>query len=199
MDRWSWVVFVCWEWVCGRRQKRRAAKRLAAIEKRQTSEKYVVERQREFEQRTREDLEAGQPYAVRGCAAHVYRYLMREWFDRLADQCRYDEPKLKRLRKDWLDYMEALQASKASSYLSVELGHWTEREKYDLQAQEEKARLVAIENAFAEAAGPQAVEKLRGIRAMKWDSFSDEGEIAPKGHRYSGLGWRGDLDQLLPR
>ena len=44
--------------------------------------------------------------------------------------------------------------------------------------------------------GPEAVHRLRAIRAMRWDSFSDEGELLPKGYRYSGFGKR---DQLLPR
>jgi hypothetical protein len=166
------------------------------MEKRQPSEAYVFERQREFEERVRTDVKAGEPYAVRGCSAYIYRYLMCKWFDELADQSRHDGLKLRKLRRAWLGYIEALEASKASSYLSVELDDWAEREKYDLQAVEEKERVVAIEDAFAEAAGPEAVERLRGIRATRWDSFSDEGELAPKGHRYGGFG---DLDQLLPR
>ena len=88
MSHWSWAVFIHWESFNDRRQKRRAAKRLAEMEKRQTSEAYVFERQREFEERVRKDVKAGEPYAVRGCSAHIYRYLMCKWFDRLADRSR---------------------------------------------------------------------------------------------------------------
>jgi len=119
------------------------------MEKQQTSEAYVFERQREFEERMRDDVKAGEPYAVRGCSAHIYRYLMCKWFDRLADRSRHDELKLRRLRRDWLAYMEALEASKASSYLSVDLDDRTKRGEYDRQAEEEKKRVVAIEDAFA--------------------------------------------------
>jgi len=194
MGRWSWAVFILWEWFHDRRQKRRAAKRLADMEKRRTSEAYVIERQREFEERVRKDIKDGEPYAVRGCSAHIYRYLMCKWFDKLADQSRHDGLKLRKLRRAWLVYIEALEASKASSYLSVELDHWAEREKYDLQAQEEKAKLAAIQDAFAEAIGPEAVERLRGTRAMRWDTFSDEGELVLMGHRTpnepAGVGMR---------
>src|SRR5262249_1013281 len=149
-----------------------------------------------FEQRMREDVKAGEPYAVRGCSAHIYRYLMCKWFDKLADQSRHDVLRLRKLRRAWLGYIEALEASKASSYLRVELDHWGEREKYDLQAQEEKGKAGGIEDAFAEAIGPEAVERLRGTRAMRWDSFSDEGELVLMGNRPGGFA---ELDKLLPR
>jgi len=100
---------------------------------------------------------------------------------RLVAQSRYDKPKLGKLRKDWLIYMEMLETSRTSNFLSLESRDEAAREKHGRQAEEEKVQLVAIEDAFAEAIGPEAVEKLREIRAKTWDSFSDEGELGVEG------------------
>jgi hypothetical protein len=146
----------------------------------------------------RQGIEIGLPDAVRGHCAHVYRYLMREWFSKLAAQSRYDEPKLRKVRKDWLVYMELLEAKESSSFLSLEGRDEASREKYGRQAEEEKIQLAAIEDAFAEAISPEAVEKLREIRAKEWDSFNDAGELAPDGYRYLGF-TNGKIEQPIPR
>jgi hypothetical protein len=117
---------------------------------------------------------------------------------KLAAQNRYDEPKLKKVRHDWLVYMEALKQCSTHNFLSLEGSDEAKREKYGQEAHEDGLRAGAIENAFAEAVGPEAVEKLRQIRAKEHDSFSKAGELAPDGYRY-GLSRRGEPERPTPR
>ena len=205
MSEWSWlgVVLVALFFVYGwyhdhRVMPRRQAKQMAEAEKRRTSEEYVNQRQMEFEKRLREGAEIGLPDAVRGREAHIWRYLMLEWFNKLAAQSRYDESKLRKIRKDWLVYMELLEARKTSNFLALESDDDTERQKYDRQAEEQKLQLRAIEDAFAEAVGANALDKLREMRAKEWDSFNDAGELAPDGYRYRGF-TRGRAEEPVPR
>jgi hypothetical protein len=174
-------LFLLWAWRSDRRQKEQQAKQMAETEERRTSEEHVIQQQMKFEKRLHDGVEIGLPDAVRGRSAHIYRYLMREWFNKLAAQSRYDQPKLKKLRKDWLIYMEMLETSRTSNFLSLESRDEAAREKHARAAEEEKVQLAAIEDAFAEAIGPEAVEKLRETRARTWDSFSDEGELGVEG------------------
>lgn len=134
-----------------------------------------------------------------GQSAHIYRYLMREWFNKLTAQARYDEPKLKKVRKDWLIYMELLEARETSNFLSAEGSDEAKRSEYGRRAWEEKTQLEAIEDAFAEAMGAEAVEKLRQIRAKDVLSFSSMGELAPDGYWYPGFAPRGGVEKPLPR
>jgi hypothetical protein len=174
MSKWSWLFYILVAlfffaiWYDGR-SKRRQAKWSAEAEERRTSEEYVVQQQMKFEKRLRDGVEIGLPDAVRGRSAHIYLNLMRDWFNKLAAQSRYDEPKLRKLRKDWLIYMEMLETSRTSNFLSMESRDEAAREKHELQAEEEKVQLAAIEDAFAEAIGPEAVEKLRQIRGAEHD------------------------------
>ena len=172
-------LFFLWAWDL--RQKEQQAKQRAEAEERGTSEEYVIQQQMTFEKRLHDGVEIGLPVAVRGRSAHIYRYLMRGWFNKLAAQSRYDQPKLRKLRKDWLIYMEMLETSRTNNFLSVESRDQAARETHGRQAEKEKVQLAAIEDAFAEGIGPEAVEKLREIRARTWDSFSDEGELGAEG------------------
>jgi hypothetical protein len=206
MGEWLWLVvflvglFFLYGWYHDYRlMPKRHAKQMAEAEERRTSEEYVVEQQMKFEKRLRDGVEIGLPDAVRGRPAHIYLNLMRDWFNRLAAQARYDEPKLRKLRKDWLIYMEMLETSRTSNFLSMESPDEAAREKHERQAEEEKVQLVAIEDAFAEAIGSEAVEKLREIRAKEYDSFSDAGELAPDGYRYRNFRLRGVSNEPVPR
>jgi hypothetical protein len=206
LDRWSWIavvligLFFLYGWYHDYRlMPKRRAKQMAEAEERRTSEEYVVQQQMSFEERLRKGVEIGLPDAVRGRSAYLYRYLMREWFSKLAAQSRYDERKLRKVRKDWLIYMEMLETSRTSNFLSLESRDEAAREKYGREAEEEKVQLAAIEDVFAEGIGPEAVEKLREIRAKEYDSFSDAGELAPDGYRYMNFGLRGVSNDPVPR
>jgi len=123
-------LFFLWAWRSDRRQKERQSRQMAETEERRTSEEYVVQRQMAFEKRLHDGVEIGLPDAVRGRSAHIYRYLMREWFSKLVAQSRYDKPKLGKLRKDWLIYMEMLETSRTSNFLSLESRDEAAREKH---------------------------------------------------------------------
>ena len=172
-SNWQWVVaalvglYFLYGWYHDYRlMPKRRAEQMAEVEERRTSEEYVIQRQRKFEKRLREGVEIGLPDAVRGRSAHIYRYLMCEWFNKVAAQSRYDEPKLRKVRKDWLIYMEMLETSRTSNFLSLESRDEAAREKHGREAEEEKVQLAAIEDAFAEARqgyraldGPQRLSK----------------------------------------
>jgi hypothetical protein len=206
MSEWSWLVvisvglFFLYGWYHDYRlMPKRHAKQMAEAEQRRTSEEYVVQQQMKFEKRLRDGVETGLPDAVRGRSAHIYLNLMRDWFGKLAAQARYDEPKLRKLRKDWLIYMEMLETSRTSNFLSMESRDEAAREKHGREAEEEKVQLAAIEDAFAEAIGAEAVDKLRELRAKEYDSFSDAGELAPDGYRYRNFRHRGVSNEPVPR
>lgn len=158
---------------------KRDAKRMAEAEERRTSEEYVIEKQMKFEKRLRDGVDL--PDGIRGRAAHIYLHLMREWFNNLAAQSRYDEAKVKKLRKDWLIYMETLEDRETCRFLAAEGSDQAKRDEYDVRADEAHRQVIAIEDAFAHATGPDAVEKLRDIRSREYDSFSNAGELAPDG------------------
>lgn len=170
---------------------KRHAKQMAEYEARRTSEEYVSQKQMGFEKRLREKIDL--PDGIRRQDAHIYLHLMREWFGQLAAQHRYDEAKLKKIRKDWLVYIEALEHSATSQFLALEGSDQATRHKHEKYYEEEKRQLVAIEDAFAHAAGPDAVERLRNIRSKKYDSFSIAGELAPDGYRF-GISLPGILE-----
>jgi hypothetical protein len=203
---WSWLVpvivvlfFVCGYYHDHHLAPRRQAKRMVEAEEYRTGEEYLFREQTKFERRIIQGDEIMLPDALRGREVFIYRNLMRVWFAKLAAQARYDEPKIKKLRKDWLVYMEVLRRSSTSAFLSRESGDEAQRERYGREAHEQKMRTVAIEDAFAEAIGPEAVERLREIREKKYDSFSASGELAPDGYRYWGFSVPGIPEQPVPR
>ena len=158
MSEWSSLIaiaiglFIVFGWLSDRRSNRRQAKWSAEAEEHRTSADYVIQEQMEFEKRLNEN--DGLPDAVRGPELYIYRNLMCAWFNKLAAQSRYDEPKLKKIRKDWLVYMEMLESRRTSDFISLESHDEAKREKYGRIAQEERTQVKAIEDAFAEAVGP---------------------------------------------
>jgi hypothetical protein len=175
---------------------KRYAKQMAEADERRTSEEYVIEKQLKFEKRLREGRDL--PDGIRGREAHIYLHLMREWFSKLAAQSRYDEAKVKRIRKDWLIYMEALEQRGASRFLALDGSDQATRDKYATLEEEEHRQIVGIEDAFAHAIGPVAVEKLQDIRLKRYDSFSEAGDLAPDGYRF-GVSWPGQPEKPVPR
>lgn len=172
---------------------------MVEAEERRTIEEYVIQQQTKFEQRILQSIESRLPDAVRGREIYIYRKLMRDWFNKLTAQSRYDETQLKKFRMDWLIYMETLERSRTSNFLSLESKDEKTREKYDRAAHEQKMRVKAIEDAYAEAIGSEAVAELRRIREKEYDSFSDAGDLAPEGHYYTNISLRGVPNDPIPR
>lgn len=205
MNEWTIVVlvlmgtFVLYAVHSDRKRKDRQAIASAEAEERQSSEEYVIQRQREFEAEIQQGLEIRLPDALNGREVYIYRTLMREWFAKFAARDRYDEPKVKRLRKDWLVYMEALRHRATSRFLRMESTNEQNQARYAHDVQDETMQITAIEDAFAEAIGPDAVTTLSQIRAKDYDSFSRSGELAADGYRYPGYSPRGEPEQPVPR
>lgn len=180
-----------------RKNEQRQMARLEQAEQDRTGEENVTKRQLEFEKELSHGMEMRLPDAISGREVYVYRQLMREWFRKLVAQCRYDEPKLRKVRQDWLVYMATLSSRETHRFLALE-GKHEKREGYERDAHEESMQLKAIEDAFAEAIGADAVERLRQIRAKKYDDFSYAGELAPDGYRYRGFSPRGEPERPAP-
>lgn len=205
MNEWTIVVlvlmgaFVLYAVHSDRKRKERQAVASAEAEERQSSEEYVIQQQQKFEAEIQHGLEIRLPDALNGREVYIYRTLMREWFAKLTARDRYDEPKVKRLRKDWLVYMEALRHRATNRFLSMESTSEQKQAQYARQVQEETMQIMAIEDAFAEAIGPDAVKTLSQIRAKEYDSFSSSGELAADGYRYLGYSPRGEPEKPIPR
>ena len=82
------------------------------------------------------------------------------------------------------------------NFLSEESGEEAKREQYAEEAHATSLATWAIEDAFAHAVGPEAVETLRQLRARDYRDFSYEGRLAPDGHYFSGWPYG---DQSFPR
>lgn len=205
MNDWQWVAvtlvvafFIYGGYHDYYLKPKREARWAAEAEERRTSEQYVIEQQLNFEKRLHDGIEIGLPDAIERRAAYIYLHLMRQWFNELAAQSRYDEAKVKKVRKDWLIYMEALNARETSRYLAHEVSDDAKRAGYEKDSAQEHRQVVAIEDAFAQAVGPDAVERLRDIRSRDFNSFSRAGELAPDGYRF-GISLPGKPQPLVPR
>jgi hypothetical protein len=193
------IAFLVFAWLSDRKSEQRQARQLAEADEHRTSEEYVAKQQVSFEERLAQGVEIRLPDALTGEQIYIYRRLMREWFDKLVAQNRYNEPTVVKLRKDWLVYMELLESRQTNEFLSLEASDEAKRPQYGREAHEEGMQITAIENGFAEAVGPEAVDALRQTRAKRYDDFSNAGELAPEGYRYRGFSLRGVPDQPIPR
>jgi hypothetical protein len=95
--------------------------------------------------------------------------------------------------------MELLESRQTHQFLSLEASDEAKRPQYDREAHEEGRQIKAIENGFAEAVGPEAVDALGQIRAKRYDDFNSAGKLAPDGYRYRGFSLPGVPEQPIPR
>lgn len=149
------------------------------------TEEMVFRAQSAFETKLREETEF--PDAISGDETYIYRNLMLGWFNKLAAKNRYDESLTKKLRGDWLDYMESVSDRSTYNYLSNEF--WDEKDNSKSEAYREKhilasRKMFAIQDAFAAAIGKEAVTELAKIKAMDFMQFSRHGELAPEGYKW---------------
>jgi len=176
------VAFLLW-WLDSRSANRRQAQAQMAEENR-LSEVSVAKVQAAFEERLRIAVTSSLPDAVTRRPLYIYQSLMRPWFGKLSAKYRYDDPVVRKVRQDWLSYMELLQSKETCSFLGAEADGDDVKDRYGREEREDLLRLTAIEDAFAAAAGPEAVEVLGQMRAKEYDAFSVEGELAPDGYRW---------------
>jgi hypothetical protein len=151
-----------------------------------------------FEEQLRNEVSL--PDGVRGRDLYIYRSLMRDWYAKLAAVNRYDEAKAEKMRVDWLTYMELVRSRATANYFWQESSDEPKRDIHEVEAEEHKLRLKAIEDGFAHAIGPEAVETLRVIRAKQYDDFSQQGELGPDGYRFRGIALSlAEFEKPVPR
>ena len=156
--------------------------RLEVLE--ELSEENVIRAQMAFEQRL--DSTVDLPDGIRGKQAYIYRNLMRKWFDDLVAKHGFDEVMARKIRSDWLNYMELIESQGRSSFLSLECENRNKQASYEKAAWEEQNRVVAIEDRFAAALGREAMSELRSVRDREAQAFDRTGQkkIAPVGFHY---------------
>jgi len=170
------------------KQAAKDAQQLKEAEERRLSSEHVAKVQAKFEAQLDQALEIKLPDAIRGRRAFVYWQLMRKWFGLLAAQSRYDEPKARKIRQDWLSYMDLLDDEARAKFLSCE-GKEDKRSEYDRNAHAAALEIAAIEEAFAAAIGPEAVNELGRVKSASYDAFDNTGKrpIAALGYRYNSF------------
>jgi len=153
----------------------------------------LFECEKVFSKKILEEIEF--PDAIRGKEIYILN-LVRVWFQKLSAKNRYKDETTQKLRKDYTDYMQALEDRSTHNYLSSE--HYGDEDKTLSDAYREKCdidnkKMRTIEDAFASAIGEEAEKELATIKALDNIYFSRTGDKAPDGFKYD-LGRR----ELVP-
>ena len=115
------------------------------------------------------------PDAPNGKKRYVF-LVMRQWYRELAGKHRYDDETCRKIRLDWLAYMQNVTDSSTEHWLSFETDEPKCHEhKKEAMLLREKAS--AIEDGFASALGPDYVAELSRIRQIEYHRFDDEGRF----------------------
>jgi hypothetical protein len=147
--------------------------------------------QNEFE----EDIEkVNLPDHIGRVALYTYKNLMRPWFNKLSGQYRYEAQKINSLRGDWIDYMRSLEKGSTYNFLSLESETEDRRKHYSDLCMTASRKALAIEDAFAESLGKDAVKELQSIKTMDFSKFDRYGNLAPGGKKFN---LKGDLVDCL--
>lgn len=142
---------------------------------------------------TKLEVEANFPDAIMGYRVYCYKYLMLPWYKNLSSKNRYNEERIRQIRRDWLDYISSLENSATWSYLSMEYFQEDNEksESYDNKSSMARRKMVAIEDGFAAAVGDDALKQLKQFRIMcdkNFRKFGKFGDIAPEGFEYDPMG-----------
>ena len=114
---------------------------------------------------------------------------MSVWYAKFAAVDRYDDKLIQKLRTDWLSYMESLREKSKFYYLSVETGQKAKAESYQNDFIITSKKVSTIEDAFATAAGKDAVAELARIRSLdELSAFTRDGELIPPGYEVNAQG-----------
>jgi hypothetical protein len=168
-------------------------------EKRRLSDDGVMAAQREFEKQLDESIDLDLPDAIRWSTAFTYWHLMRKWFSALMASNRCDEKSSDKMKSDWLNYMDFLEERETSLFLAEWGKDDKKRAAYREEATVLKRKIELIENAFAIAIGPEAVEQLEHVRSSPLGAFDRSGKkpMAPIGYRYSVTSLRPYVEELV--
>ncbi len=184
---WIVVIIVVVWWLASRPKKTPPISNVQEEPEKEeaVSEESVFNIQSKFEKKLHDEVDF--PDAIRGVEIYIYQHLMRPWYAKLAGENRYNDEMTKKLRRDWLDYMGAVEDRSTYNYLSLEF--WDEKEPkksddYRDQHILASRKMFAIEDAFAAAVGKEAVEELNHVRKLDWNQFDKFGNRAPDGSEY---------------
>jgi len=175
---WAVIIIIAVWWIIKRSQKSNSSQREEDVlipESNLIEEDLVFKVQGEFEKNLGDTF---LPDAVKYRDLYIYKYMMRGWFSELSGKYRYDESMIQKLRKDWLDYMEALRDKGLYNFLSLEAETEEQRESYGEKHFMASSKVSAIQDAFAVAIGEEAVKKLSNLQEEELFAFTREGELA---------------------
>jgi hypothetical protein len=155
--------------------------------------------QAEFERRLNENADL--PAGIRWQKAYTYRHLMSKWFASLIAKYRYDDVMTKKIKTDWLNYLDLLESQSTTDFLSLESSNEKKREAYGAEGWQMRQQYMAIEDGFAAAMGEEAIKELAQVRTAEYDSFDRSGRkpIAPEGFRYSLVSLHPYDEELKPK
>jgi uncharacterized protein YjiS (DUF1127 family) len=163
------------------RQKKREERQFEEMRENALSDEGILKSQLEFEKRIEQQI--GLPDAFSGQEIYIYRNLIKVWFNELSARLRYREKTLKKVKMDFLHYMENLENEASYRYLALE-GSEEKKDQYEADLFKSRGMVRAIEEGFAAAIGLKAVAELEVTRELPHDVFDDYGEKAPDGYYY---------------
>lgn len=167
--------------IAGYRQKKREERQQAILEN-ALSDEGMLKSQLEFEKHIEQQI--GLPDAISGRSIYIYRNLIKVWFNELSARSRYqEEKKLKKVKLDFLRYMENLENEARYQYL-VREGDENKKDQSETELRKSSGMVRAMEEGFAAAIGLKAVAELSVTRELPYDEFNDYGEKAPNGYYY---------------
>ena len=151
-------------------------------EKNQIEEEDVFNFQNDFE----EDMQnTDLPDAIDREEIYIYKNLMLPWYNKLSSQYRYDDVMIQKLRNDWIDYMSSLKDRSTYNFLSLEAEDKEKKAAYWNKHVIASRRIFAIEDAFANSIGKEAVKELARIKKLDiFKKISRQGDMAPNGFEY---------------
>ena len=168
-------------------------------ERQRLSDERVLKSQDEFEQGL--NANANLPDAIGWQKAYTYRHLMSKWFASLMAKYRYDDVMSKKIKTDWLDYLDLLDSESRTSWLSGESRDEKKQEAYGAEAWQMRQQYMAIEDGFAAAMGEEAIKELAQVRAAEHGSFDRSGRkpMAPEGFHYFPVSFHPYEEELKPK
>lgn len=134
----------------------------------------VFKVQKAFEEKI---LETYLPDRISGKEIYIYRNLMAGWYKNNSALYRYEDEKVKKIRKDWIDYLEAVKNQNTYSFLSVEIENEADKKLNSENCLIASQKTVMIEDSFAALIGKEAVDQLTKVRALSFSKFDEHGNL----------------------
>lgn len=144
-------------------------------------EEYAIYTEIKFEK----TFGGGAETAPSGQTMYIYKQLMKPWYYILAGRTRYNNEKLKMIRKDWINYIGLLEGGSIARFMAMETYNESLEESYEEKIKTILKKADAIEHAFAAEVNDGAEEKLSRIKETDPMKFNrNTGDLAPDGFRY---------------